>query len=192
MERLATGDTDALGELYDRHQVAIRRFLSRMSGNAADVEDTLHATFLEAFRSAKNFDGARSVRAWLLGIAANLFRRSRSQGARWSRILRGFSAAEPAWSKDPERTKPRSSKHGVRKADLGLRGSFAFIQLVADLASAVGDVRGRAIEIHAGGAHAEPVLALLEDRGATVQWPQRGHNAGQHLAWYVHHFAGDH
>ena len=64
-------------------------------------------------------------------------------------------------------------------------------QAVADLGSAAGDLAGLMIEIHAGSAHAEPVIAVLHQRGASTHWPQRGHNAGQHLAWYVHHFAVD-
>lgn len=103
MVRLAAGDTAALGGLYDRHQPAVRRFLSRMTGNAADVEDAVHATFLEALRGARHFDASRSPRAWLLGIAHNVWRRSRSRGARWSRLLQLFSNDEPSIPKDPER-----------------------------------------------------------------------------------------
>src|SRR5437764_3541317 len=42
------------------------------------------------------------------------------------------------WSKDPERTKEPSPVQGVRRADLGMRGSFAFIRIVADLALDLG------------------------------------------------------
>ena len=44
------------------------------------------------------------------------------------------------WSKDPERRKSvaESSKQQIRRADLGLGGGFAFVQLVADLALAAG------------------------------------------------------
>ena len=45
---------------------------------------------------------------------------------------------EEIWPKDPEQTKPRSAKQGVRRADLGLRGGLAFVQLVADLATDAG------------------------------------------------------
>jgi hypothetical protein len=64
-------------------------------------------------------------------------------------------------------------------------------QVVTDLVKATPDLAGMTLEIHAGGAHAEPVIAALDQRGAAAYWPQRGHNAGQHLAWYRHHFAGD-
>lgn len=102
MERLARGEVDALGELYDRHQAAVRRFAIRMTGSAHDGDDLVHATFLAALRTAGAFDTKRSCRAWLLGITARLVQRQRSTLARWSRLLAGFRPVEPSWSRDPE------------------------------------------------------------------------------------------
>lgn len=64
-------------------------------------------------------------------------------------------------------------------------------QIVTDLATITGGLTGMTLEIHAGSAHAEPVIAALQGRGATTRWPQRGHNAGRHLAWYRHDVDGD-
>lgn len=102
MARLAKGDVGALGELYDRHQAAVRRFATRMTGSADDGDDLVHATFLAALRTAASFDTNRPCRAWLLGITARLVQRQRSTFARWSRLLTGFGAAEPSWVRDPE------------------------------------------------------------------------------------------
>ena len=79
----------------------------------------------------------------------------------------------------------------LARQPVGYRRQWA-ARVVGDLASSVGELARRTIEIHAGAAHAEPVTALLHERGASTHWPQRGHNAGQHLAWYVNHFASDH
>jgi hypothetical protein len=90
-----------------------------------------------------------------------------------------------------------SSRHGlvrpeqvIEPYDLPLaRQGVAYRQqwgrrVVADLAAAVGELGGLTVEIHAGAAHAESVIAGLAERGAATRWPQRGLNAGHHLAWY--------
>ena len=69
MSRLATGEIGALGELYDRHHASLRRFLGRATGDAEDVDDLVHATFLAAAKSADRYDGRASGRPWLIGIA---------------------------------------------------------------------------------------------------------------------------
>lgn len=69
------GDTAALGALYDRHHDAVYRLISRLlRGDRAELDDLVQTTFLEAWRSAKRFDGRGAVRSYLLGIAANAVR----------------------------------------------------------------------------------------------------------------------
>lgn len=100
LRRLAAGDIGALGELYDRHHEGIRRFVARATCDAEDVDDLVHATFLEAARSAERYDGRASCRPWLVGIAATLLRRRRrSFGQLFNALssLRGLRAA----SSDP-------------------------------------------------------------------------------------------
>ena len=70
----ASGDADALDQLFERHRLSVTRYLSRMLGAGAELEDLVQATFLEAWRGAARFQGRASVRSWLLGIANNLFR----------------------------------------------------------------------------------------------------------------------
>ena len=60
--RLARGDIGALGELYDRHQQAVRAFLARATSNAADVDDLVQNTFLGAAKIAGKYDGRASSR----------------------------------------------------------------------------------------------------------------------------------
>lgn len=118
MRRLARGEIDALGELYDRHHAAVRRFATRMSGSRDDGDDIVHATFLNALRNAGSFELQRSCRAWLLGIAAHLLRRERTQGARWARLLAAFRTPEPAWSRDPEGA--LSAREGLGRVERAL------------------------------------------------------------------------
>lgn len=80
----ATGDREALGLLYDRHQVIVWRFIGRLLGpGSSEVDDIVQGTFVEVWRSAARFSGRSTVRTWILGIAHNLARKDmRSRGRR--------------------------------------------------------------------------------------------------------------
>jgi RNA polymerase sigma-70 factor (ECF subfamily) len=93
MSRLARGESGALGELYDRHQAPIRRFIARATSDAADVDDLLHATFLAAAKSAARYDGRESCRPWLVGIAAQHIRRRHRAFGRLVAVLTSFGSA---------------------------------------------------------------------------------------------------
>ena len=71
----ARGDSAALGELFDRHNLAVYRFLSRMGGvNRADLDEMVSETFLNVHRAAVSFRGHATVRTWITAIAANVGR----------------------------------------------------------------------------------------------------------------------
>jgi RNA polymerase sigma-70 factor (ECF subfamily) len=89
MKRLASGQIDALGELYDRHHEALRRFVVRATAGADDADDLVHATFLAAAQNASSYDGRASCRPWLVGIAVRLLRRRRRA---WSRMLAALAS----------------------------------------------------------------------------------------------------
>lgn len=91
--RLASGERSALGELYDRHHEPVRRFVARASSDAADVDDLVHATFLEAAKNAYRYDGRASCRPWLMGIAARLLRHKRQVFGRFLAVLSSVSQA---------------------------------------------------------------------------------------------------
>ena len=100
LRRLACGEIDALGELYDRYHEIVRRFVARATSNAEDVDDLVHATFLSATRSAQRYDGRDSCRPWLIGIAVQLLRRRRQSFGRLLAVLSslrgtGATAVDP-------------------------------------------------------------------------------------------------
>lgn len=65
--RIASGDQQALGQLYDRYADVLLAVGLRMLKNQGEAEDLLHDVFVEAWRKAADFDPARgSVRAWLV------------------------------------------------------------------------------------------------------------------------------
>jgi RNA polymerase sigma-70 factor (ECF subfamily) len=74
----ATGDAAALGALFDRFNVSVYRFISRLrTVDEAARDDIVQATFLELPRAAAHFRGASSVGTWILGISANMARHHR-------------------------------------------------------------------------------------------------------------------
>jgi Sigma-70 region 2 len=73
MRRLASGETGALGELYDRYQQRVRRFVALATSDAEDVDDLAKATFLAAGKSAGRYDGRDSCRPWLFGMPLSSF-----------------------------------------------------------------------------------------------------------------------
>jgi RNA polymerase sigma-70 factor (ECF subfamily) len=63
---MAKGDRDALSQLYERHSGLLLGLAMRIVRDRREAEDLLHDVFLEAWRSAKDFDPKRGrVRTWL-------------------------------------------------------------------------------------------------------------------------------
>ena len=70
VRRMAAGDDQALGVLYDRWHPVVHGVVSRMLRQADDVEDVVEETFWQAWRQASRFDRTRgAVQTWLLTIA---------------------------------------------------------------------------------------------------------------------------
>lgn len=69
---VATGDPDALAELYDRHADAVYRAAFRRLGDRQLAEEVLQDTYMALWNRAKLFDpGQGSLLAWLSTIARN-------------------------------------------------------------------------------------------------------------------------
>lgn len=92
------GDRAALGALFDRFATDVYRFIARIAGAyAADLDDLVQATFLEAYRGSARFHRKSAVRTWLFGIAVNVVRHHhRSEGRRAATIHRFASVSARA------------------------------------------------------------------------------------------------
>ncbi|MET0492324.1 MAG: sigma factor [Actinoplanes sp.] len=81
------GEAGLFGAIFDRHAVAIHRYLARRVG-ASLADDLTAETFLVAFRGRARYDVAHAdARPWLYGIAANLLRRDQRSELRQYRAL---------------------------------------------------------------------------------------------------------
>jgi RNA polymerase sigma-70 factor (ECF subfamily) len=71
----ASGQAEALGALFDRHQRAVSRFVARLSGtDQRDLDDLTQMTFLRVGQSAGSFSRRSSVRSWIFAIAGHVVR----------------------------------------------------------------------------------------------------------------------
>jgi RNA polymerase sigma-70 factor (ECF subfamily) len=86
LERVATGDRDAVMDLYDRFAGAVMAVSLRVTGNRAEAEDIVQEVFARVWREAGTFDRSRgSAAAWIVTLTRNRaidVIRSRSRRAR--------------------------------------------------------------------------------------------------------------
>lgn len=70
LRRMASGDEAALGELYDRWSTLVHSLVIRIVKDAEEAEETVEATFWQAWRQAARYEESRgAVSTWLTTIA---------------------------------------------------------------------------------------------------------------------------
>ena len=72
MERIKTGDEDALRELIETHQHRIIGTIAKMLGDESDAEDIAQQVFLRVWKSAPRWQPTAKVTTWLYKITRNL------------------------------------------------------------------------------------------------------------------------
>lgn len=107
--RVARGDGPALGELYDRHHLAVRAFAQRLFGGAAEADDLVQETFLAAPSALRRFEGRASLRTFLLSIAVNHARHQRRSVARKRGMLARLGLEPSPTSEAPDQVEERRS-----------------------------------------------------------------------------------
>lgn len=91
--RAAEGESEAFGELFDRHAKAVYNFLFRRTASWSDAEDLTSAVFLQAWRRRADVVLDRdSALPWLLRTADNTVRNDWRGKQRYLRALPGFQS----------------------------------------------------------------------------------------------------
>src|SRR5258706_12045521 len=67
----ATGATDAVGDLYRRHNRRVYSLCLRMTRNAADAEDLTQEVFIHLLRKIQSFRGESRFTTWLHRLTVN-------------------------------------------------------------------------------------------------------------------------
>jgi RNA polymerase sigma-70 factor (ECF subfamily) len=109
LERVRSGDPEAVATVYDRHHQALCSFAKRLLGDDHAAEDLVQDVFLVLPSLAHRLDPGASLRSFLLGIAAN---RARHYRRSWRRRLKfverlGRESAPPC--ENPERASERKA-----------------------------------------------------------------------------------
>lgn len=100
--QLAECDLDSIALAYDRHHAAVWAFIRRLLGDGCAAEDVLHDVFVVLPSVIHRLQAGRSLRNFLLGIAANRARHVVRRAARERRILERFATEQEQVQEGPD------------------------------------------------------------------------------------------
>jgi RNA polymerase sigma-70 factor (ECF subfamily) len=148
---VAEGDLACLGDLYDRHAQDVWRVVSRTLRDSAEVEDVVHATFLNLPRIARSYDGRADGTAWLNGIAVRLALRHGRGAGRFRRMLQSLAeVVTTRSSSDPERrASQREDVASFEQALAGLSVKKRAVFVLVELEGMSSDEAATALQIPA-------------------------------------------
>ncbi len=152
IHRIATGQQEALGDLYDQTNHLVYSVALRILGNTADAEEATLDAYSQVWRTAASYQMSRGTAiAWLMTIA-----RTRSMDKRRSRATRN-NREEPLDLKTYEFPSP-AGDHSV---------SFDMERRVQSALSELAPEQRQAIEMayFSGFSHSELALKLGEPLG---------------------------
>ena len=133
LERIAAGDTEALGALYDRFSRPLYALARQILNDATEAEDIVHEVFVMLAEKAGGYDVSRgSAFTW----AATLTRHRAIDRLR-KRRRRGELLAEAALSDLGYHERSAASSDPFRTKEISASVRRAFAQLPADQRSAI-------------------------------------------------------
>jgi RNA polymerase sigma-70 factor (ECF subfamily) len=65
------GNTEAYGQVIERYQLPIGKYLYRLTGEYETAKDLTQDTFIQAYQSLRKNKDEIQLKAWLYGIATN-------------------------------------------------------------------------------------------------------------------------
>jgi len=69
LERVASGDRQAIGVLYQRYHKRVFHFVRRFVSDIQAAEDLTNDVFIEVWQKASSYEGRSKFSSWLLGVA---------------------------------------------------------------------------------------------------------------------------
>jgi len=76
---------ESIDQLYESYEPSVERWVRRLAGPGADVEDLVHDVFLVALRRRHEFRGDAKLSTWLFRITERIVRKRL-----WRRRVHGF------------------------------------------------------------------------------------------------------
>lgn len=156
--RVASGDSAALGDLYDRFGRLAFGLAYRMLGDATAAEDVVQESFIALWRTARSFDARRgSAQPWLMTSVRyrciDLLRGPR----RYAKFDKSIDASfdlksdDDVWetvaqclhTQDVRRALNGLPEDQRRTIDLAYFGGLTHVQIAAHMRVPLGTVKGR-------------------------------------------------
>jgi RNA polymerase sigma-70 factor (ECF subfamily) len=80
------GSLEAFQDIYAQLAPGVRRYLSHLAGDSEIADDLLQETFLQMHRSRAAYNPNYAVRAWVFGLARNVFLMNRRAARQWAKV----------------------------------------------------------------------------------------------------------
>jgi RNA polymerase sigma-70 factor (ECF subfamily) len=110
VDRCLDGEQAAARELFRREQAQVHGTLYRIVGSNADMDDLIQETFVQVFRSLKNFGGRSKLSTWIHRIAVRVaYRHLR----RYKELRSALPEMEAAGGVSP--SSQVAARHGLRR-----------------------------------------------------------------------------
>ncbi len=137
--RARAGDDRAWAQIVSLHQQPLFRLAYLITENREDAADVAQEAFIRAYLKLDQYDDARPLRPWLLGITANLARnRRRRAGRYWHAVRRFLQANQDALAVEPPHTENAAAEmlwQAVRRLPAAAR-EVIYLRYFLDLSEA--------------------------------------------------------
>lgn len=94
LARIASGDRDALRQLYGTYYHPLLRFIYRITGRLDLAQEGVNDVMLVVWRSGRSFAGRSSVSTWIMGIAYRKALKLLAGSRRWTDRIAGAPLEE--------------------------------------------------------------------------------------------------
>jgi RNA polymerase sigma-70 factor, ECF subfamily len=144
-ERLRRGELEALAWAYDEHHPAICSFAKRLLGDEQAAEDLVQEVFVVLPDLVHRLTPEASLRAFLLGIAANRARHHVRSRSRRQRLAKRFELEPPGEVENPEQLSERRHladllARALETLPLDQRTTFVLKEIEGYSAKEAGDI----------------------------------------------------